>query len=112
MIKAQIKVSDEITLEVECRDQKELFDSIAGLQDVFQNTKCGKCGSVAKFQTRTVDANQFFEARCTNPKCRAKLSFGCHKTGNTLFPKRSDDDGKYHKFNGWKVFDREQNKEI
>lgn len=112
MLKVRIKVSNDLSFEIEGKDHKEIFEQISGISDVFSNDKCGRCGGLAKFNTREVDSNKFYEARCTNPKCRAKLSFGSHKSGGTLFPKRSADDGKYHQFQGWKIYDREQNKEI
>ncbi len=55
---------------------------------------------------RTFD---FHEMRCLNPECRARLSFGVHLEGETLFPHRRLDAagrpdraaGEYGEHRGW-----------
>ena len=47
---------------------------------------------------RTVEGNDYFELKCTD--CGAVLSFGQHKKGGTLFPKRKDESG-WLKNKGW-----------
>jgi hypothetical protein len=88
-MKVVCKVSDKLTVELEGADQKDTFEKLATVQEVFGEDVCGKCGkSNLKFQVRTVDDNKFYEIKCVS--CGAVLSFGAHKKGNTLFPKRKD----------------------
>ena len=81
---------------------KEIFEEIASAQEVFDNTKCGVCGSEdVRFVVRSVDDNNFYEIQCRAKGCRAKLAFGVHKKGDTLFPKRKNEDGSYSANGGW-----------
>lgn len=89
-----------ITAEFDADTQRELFTQISKFQEVFEETKCGKCGSEnLKFVVRTVDDNEYFELRCLD--CGAKLSFGSMKKGGGLFPKRKDADGNWLPDGGW-----------
>ena len=95
-MEAQFKVTEKLFVKVEfasTEDQKSLWNQLAPLQEVFGNRVCGKCrGTELKYVVRTVDDNNYYELVCTSPKCRAKLSFGQHKNGTSLFPKRKDGD--------------------
>lgn len=83
--------SGNVTVEAE--GQKELFETLAEYQEVFSIARCGdnKCGNTdLRFSVRRqADAkgkeHKYFELRCT--KCYAKLPFGQHDNGKTLFPK-------------------------
>lgn len=92
-----------VTAELEGESQKELFTELNRFQEVFEETTCGKCGNDdIKYVVRTVDDNQYYELRCNSSKCGARLSFGVHKKGGGLFPKRKDADGKtWLPDNGW-----------
>jgi len=81
--------------------QKDIFRDMATFQEIFTHNRCKCCDSPAKFVVREVDGNDFYEMHCTNLQCRARLAFGQHKKGDTLFPRLRDDDGKYLKFGGW-----------
>ena len=86
--------SGKISVEFECDTQKELFAQLSSFQEVFGETKCGKCGSEnLKFVVREVDGNEYHEIRCLD--CGAKLQFGVNKKGGGLFPKRKDADGNW-----------------
>lgn len=88
-----------ITVELEGDSQAALFGEIAKFQEVFAESKCGKCGSEDLiFTTRTVDGNTYYELRCAD--CGAKLAFGQHKVGGGLFPKRKED-GEWLPNRGW-----------
>lgn len=77
--------------EIEGDSQRDIFEGIAKFQEVFEESKCGKCGSEdIQFITRNVDDNIYYELRCRS--CGARLSFGVHKKGGGLFPKRKDGD--------------------
>jgi len=90
------------------KNQKELFESLASAAEVFGETNCGKCnGTDLRYVVREVEDNKFYELRCSNSKCKAKLAFGAHKKGDTLFPKRKDKEGNYLGKNGWVIYDPE-----
>lgn len=91
---------------VEAEGQKELFELLATYQEVFGIIKCGNknCNSNNLRYTVREQADskgkehRYFELRCQS--CNAKLPFGQHDNGQTLFPKK------------WVRWDRETNKEI
>ena len=92
--------SGKISVEIEFETQIELFQKLSNFQEIFEETKCGKCGSDnVKFQVRNVDDNLYYELRCTD--CGAKLAFGVMKKGGRLFPKRKDKEGNWLPDNGW-----------
>ena len=67
---------------------------------VFEENVCGKCGSEnVKLVVRNVDDNFYYEVRCLG--CGARLSFGSHKKGGGLFPKRKDGEGNWLPDHGW-----------
>ena len=99
-MKAQFKVTGRLIVEVEGGDQKDLFKQLAVVQEVFGEDTCGKCkGTDVKFVNRNVEDNDFYEIQCR--KCGAKIAFGSHKKGGTLFPKRKDEAGNWIGSNGW-----------
>jgi hypothetical protein len=79
-----------LTIDVASADnQKDIFEKVAQYQEVFGTTKCPACGGTdLRYVVREHDGNKYYELRCNNPDCRAKLAFGAHKAGNTLFPKK------------------------
>ena len=89
-----------LTIEFDGETQKDIFKQLSSLEEVFGEKACGKCGSEnLRFIVRENDGNEFYELRCMD--CGAILSYGQHKKGGTLFPKRKDADGNYMKHNGW-----------
>jgi len=98
------KQLDNLTVEIEADTFCEAFESLSSVEEVFNNTVCGACGSQAKFVVRTNDAGDFYEMKCSNSKCRARLSYGKHKKGGGIFPKRKDNDGNWLDNNGWVVY--------
>ncbi len=102
------KISDKATVTLQNDNQKDLFEDLSDIQEVFGNDKCGKCQNTnLKYQVREVDGNKFYEVFCTS--CFARLSYGSHKKGNTLFPKRKDENGKYLNTGGWLKWNKEKN---
>lgn len=83
--------NNRLTFEIEGATQKSLFEGIAELQEVFESDEaCGLCKATdLLFRVRTHDDNKFYELVCRS--CGAKLAFGQHKKGDTLFAKRSDE---------------------
>lgn len=105
-MKAIVKLSEKLTIELDGSTQKDIFEKLAGVQQVFGEPKCGKCGGTdLRFQVREVDGNKYYEMVCMNPKCYAKLGYGQNKVGDTLFPKRfTQEKGKdrvYLEDQGW-----------
>ena len=102
--------SGKISVEIEFETQIELFQKLSNFQEIFEETKCGKCGSDnVKFQVRNVDDNLYYELRCTD--CGAKLAFGVMKKGGRLFPKRKDKEGNWLPDNGWVKWNSKTQKE-
>jgi|TARA_Y100000401_G_scaffold110320_1_gene107436 DNA-directed RNA polymerase subunit RPC12/RpoP len=102
--------SGKISVEIEFETQIELFQKLSNFQEIFEETKCGKCGSDnIKFQVRNVDDNLYYELRCVD--CGAKLAFGVMKKGGRLFPKRKDKEGNWLPDNGWVKWNSKTQKE-
>lgn len=99
-MKVLYKSSDKLQFELEASGQKEIFKELALIQEIFSENKCGMCGkNNIKHIVRSVDGNDYYELKCSD--CNAILSFGQHKKGGTLFPKRKDDNNVYMPHNGW-----------
>jgi hypothetical protein len=99
-MKVTYKANDKLQFELEGSGQKEVFKELSLIQEIFSEDKCGACGkNNFKFVVRNVDSNDYYELRCN--ECSAVLSFGQHKKGGTLFPKRKDDEGTYLPNKGW-----------
>jgi hypothetical protein len=102
------------TVQVEAETQKELFEEYAAAVEVFGEQRCGLCKSeaivpVVRNVTKGKESYDFQEMHCQNPQCRARLSYGVHKGGGTLFPHRRLDAtgrpdraaGEYGEHRGW-----------
>lgn len=99
-MKLKKKLNSNVEVEVEGDGQKDLFKELASVEEIFGEDKCGMCGkSDIRFIVRNVDSNDYYELKCLN--CYATLSFGQHKKGGTLFPKRKGEDNEYLPNNGW-----------
>jgi hypothetical protein len=99
-MKILYRANDKLQFELEGSGQKEVFKELATIQEIFGETKCGLCGSTnIRFVVRNVDGNDYYELRCLD--CGAILSYGQHKKGGTLFPKRKDDEGNWLPNMGW-----------
>lgn len=89
---------------VEAEGQKELFEELSTYQEVFGVSVCGGCkGNNLRYTVREQEdskkkLHKYFELKCQ--ECYAKLPFGQHSDGNTLFPKK------------WVRWDRASNQEI
>lgn len=98
------KISDALTFEVDGADQKEIFEKLASVGEVFGESNCGQCGKTnIRFRVREIEGNKYYELKCAD--CGAILAFGAHKKGGTLFPKRKDNEGNYIKNKGWTKWD-------
>lgn len=92
--------SGKLTATFDADSPKDLFSQISVFQEVFDQAKCGKCGSEnIRFVVRNVDDNEYYELRCMD--CGARLSFGLNKKGGGMFPKRKDKEGNWLPDGGW-----------
>lgn len=89
-----------LTIDIDKETQKEVFKELAAFEEVFGEGVCGKCNSDnVKCVVRENDGNEYYEMRCNS--CGARLSFGVHKKGGGLFPKRKNADNEYLPDKGW-----------
>ena len=92
-----------LLVKFEAEAPTDIFTKMGAIATVLDADQvCGKCGSDIIFPVaRTVTGNNvYYELQCGNSRCGARLSFGQHKTGGTLFAKR---DG-HPDTNGWYVY--------
>ena len=101
--------NERLKVKLEAKSAKDVFKALAEFQEVFDEANCGLCNSEElQFLVRTVDGNDFYELKCKS--CGAKLAFGQHKSGGSLFPKRKLADGSYdYKNKGWFKWSPDQN---
>ena len=106
-MKLQIKIGSKIIAELEADSQRSMFEEISKAQDIFGQDTCGKCGKTnVRFVVRNdKDENKYYSMDCLD--CRARLSFGCNKKGETLFVKKKDKDEKWISHNGWQKWNSE-----
>ena len=93
--------NQRLNVEIEYESAKDAFKKLAEFQEIFDEQACQLCQNEdLQFVVRTVDGNDYFELKCK--KCFAKLAFGQHKLGGSLFPKRKLPDGTFDKEKkGW-----------
>lgn len=76
-------------ISLECSNEKELFEKVADLQEVFGNRYFGPDGEEDTdlvYSVRESDGNKFYEL--VSKRYKKRLQFGQRKTGGTLFPKK------------------------
>lgn len=100
-----VKHIGNYTFEFEGKNIKDIWKSLSDISEVFSDQECGACKSTNISPVhRIVEDNDFYEMRCN--ECYAKLSYGQHKKGETLFPHRKDKEGNYKKNGGWEKYVR------
>ncbi len=100
--------NQRLQAEIESESVKETFKKLAEFQEVFDESSCGVCQNEdLQFVVRTVDGNDYYELKCKS--CFAKLAFGQHKSGGSLFPKRKNADGTYSQSKGWHKWNKQEN---
>ena len=103
MAKVTVK-SGNVTVEGET--QKDIFENLATYQEVFGTSACGGCGkenlryTVREQEDARGKKQKYYELRCQEKGCWAKLSFGQHNDNPTLFPKK------------WVRWDKQNNVEV
>lgn len=94
----------KLVIKVEGSTIKDLFEQIGPVAEVLDgDDSCGKCGSAHIYpRAREAQGFTYYELVCSD--CRAKLSFGQHKDGGTLWAKRADENGNALDNRGWIVY--------
>lgn len=120
MLKAIYKVRDDLSFEVEGKEQKDIFAQLSQLQDVFGTRACGLCKSanIVFVVRQNADEDEFYEIKCKD--CGGKLALSQNKKGGTLYsvrklntetglPAKVDDKGPF-KFDtqGWHKWDKDK----
>ncbi len=93
--------NNRLNVEIQSESVKDTFKKLAEFQEVFDEQNCGICkNDNIQFIVRTVENNDYFELKCRS--CNAKLAFGQHRSGGSLFPKRKLANGSYdYQTKGW-----------
>ena len=106
-MKVIYRVNNNLSFELDGSGQKDMFEQLAMVQEIFGQDVCGKCKSEnLVYRIRENDGNKFYELMCK--KCFAVLSFGQHKIGGTLFPSKKDKGGDWLPDNGWTKWNKEK----
>jgi hypothetical protein len=98
-----------LSFEFDADSQKAIFAKLGMLQEVFEvDSFCGCCGKTnLRFRVRHAESRDgrkcdYYELQCGD--CNARLCFGQHQVGNTLFAKRKDSEGNVLASRGWSVY--------
>lgn len=86
---------------------KDIFQQVADVQEVFEQTACGCCGERnIRYRVRESvvgkDTYLYYELKCND--CHARFEFGQAKDMKSLFPKRKDAEGKWKGNGGWEQY--------
>lgn len=100
-----------LTVAFEASEPKQIVKTVASLQEIFEEDRCGKCQSerIRCSHNSDKDNHDYYKLRCLD--CGAQIDFGQHKTGGTLFIKRhTEEDGRRVAMpnHGWYVYGGEQ----
>lgn len=107
-----------VDLEADGDTHKQVFKQLASMSEVFKDEPCGICKKnqsilivrrVADPKSKGKKEFEYFERRCTS--CNARLAYGQHNEGESLFPKRKDESGKKLDNYGWFKWDGNKEKE-
>lgn len=132
-LKVYYKPNNSLTIEVEGRDLADIFKTLAPVQEVLNNCKCGKCGGekIRMVHRLADNKHDVYELLCETLQgnglpCNAVLALG--NTGDSLFPRRyaleQDEKNKWVKKldaegktvwlpnNGWVRWDAKQQKYV
>lgn len=103
-MRAQYKTAGgRMTVEIEGESPKVLFEKLAKVQEIFDNTTCGACQSTnTRFRVRERGGYTYYEIACQ--ACRAVLAFGQNQDMKNLFPQLKDKEGNWYEAGGWKVW--------
>jgi hypothetical protein len=82
-----VSANGRLRIEMEAGSPKQVFELVAGVQDLFDEPECGLCKSKSiGCDVREFGGNKYYKMLCY--ACGATLDFGQHKDGKGLFSKR------------------------
>jgi hypothetical protein len=102
-----------LTIEVEARDQTELFETLAQMDEVFGDLVAQAnidghlvtSDDVSFVVRHDNERNKYYEIKCNSgPLQYYKKRFGQHQTGRTLFPRTKPAEGEVAGLNGWSKY--------
>lgn len=109
-MKVKYRPNDRLEFEIEGTQQKELFEKLGELDEIFGEAVCGNCEDEnLAFRVRKVTPKEgknkgktfaYYELVCRD--CGHFLAFGQHQQNGTLFPKRKIE------VDGQEVYDKER----
>lgn len=86
-----LRVTDRLSIEVDGTSPEEIFDQLAEVTTVFEDSQCGACKSKdIKYVVRKVGKYTYREMHCKDMKCRARLTFGKSEDTQNLYPRRCE----------------------
>ena len=94
-----------LVVEIEGTTIKDLIKEIGPIAEILDaDHVCGKCQSPNIYpRCRTAqDKFDYYELVCSD--CGARLSFGQHMDGGTLWAKRTDKQGNMLDYRGWTIY--------
>lgn len=90
----KLRIGGDVMLEVTADSPKALVSELSAYSEVLVHQTCGNCkGTSVRHEHRLAKGYEFYGMRCLD--CGAKLDFGQHKEGGTLFAKTGE---------GWQVY--------
>jgi len=109
-MKVQMKAGNVLLETAEVGGVKDAFEELSNLLSVFSTSRmrCGCCrGTDITPVVRAAKGFTFYEFRCENANCRAKLGFGqTTEDPDVLFPRLKDKEKNYLPNNGWEVYQK------
>ncbi len=108
-----VRTYHNLTVEVEARDQVELFKQLAAMDEVFGKTQAQAiidgqlvtCDDTSFVVRTDSEDHDYFELRCNSgPLEGYKKRFGQHRSGRTLFPKTDPAPNEVSGGRGWNKF--------
>ena len=99
-VKVRVQVG-KAWLEVDASSPKDAMKRLSGYYEVFGELVCGQCKSDRlALGHREHDDHDYYQQSCLD--CGARLDFGQHKNGETVFAKRKLPSGEYDREHyGW-----------
>lgn len=94
------------SIEISASSPKDAIKKLSAYTTLFQEPVCKLCNSEhTVLQHRSRDGNDYYYVKCLH--CFAELSFGQHKSGDTLFIKNKTDQG-FLPNGGWHKYQKPQ----
>lgn len=100
---------NKASIEIDATSPKDAIKKLSAYTTLFQEPVCKMCNSEhTTLQHRHHDHVDYYSVKCLH--CGAELSFGQHKTGETLFIKNKTDQG-FLPNGGWHKHQKSQQRD-